>query len=69
MAAFESEHLHIVARLRNTISESTMHFHLCSGCGAANTVDRGIKCLSNGDHDDGLCEPCAFAQPSADEYV
>jgi len=68
MAAFEAEHSPIAARWRNTISGTTMHLHLCSGCGAAITVDRGIKCLSNGDHDDGLCEACAFAQPGADEF-
>jgi hypothetical protein len=70
MVAFESEHSPIAPRLRETIGrESTMHLHLCARCRAAITVDRGRKCLSKGDHDDGLCEACALAQPSTDEFV
>ncbi len=70
MAAFESKYSPVGPRSRETIARgSTMHSHLCSRCRAAITVDEGGKCLSCSDHDDGLCEACALAQPGPDEFV
>jgi hypothetical protein len=46
-----------------------MHFHLCSQCRAVITVDENRKCPNNGDHEEGLCEACALAQPGSDEIV
>jgi hypothetical protein len=46
-----------------------MHLHLCSQCGAIITIDDGHKCPNNTDHEDGLCESCALAQPGFDEII
>jgi len=46
-----------------------MHLHLCSQCRAVITVDEGHKCPNNNDHEEGLCEPCALAQPSSEEII
>ncbi len=70
MATFESKDSAIAVRLLEPISRvCTAHSHLCSACRAVITVDDGQKCLSDGDHDDGLCETCAIALPAPDEFV
>jgi hypothetical protein len=46
-----------------------MHRHICSECKAVITIDAGHKCPSKSDHDAGLCEACALAQPGSDEIV
>ena len=40
-----------------------MHFHLCSQCRVVITVDEGRTCPHHNDHEAGLCEECAQAQP------
>src|SRR5215472_6070387 len=70
MVAFESGYSPVAPCSRQTITrECTMHSHLCSLCRAAITVDEGRKCPNRDDHDDGLCEACALAQPGPDEFV
>ncbi len=44
-----------------------MHRHLCSQCGAVVTLEDNRKCPNNSDHQDGLCEDCALAQPADSE--
>jgi hypothetical protein len=46
-----------------------MHLHLCHQCRAVITVDEGRTCPSKSDHEEGLCEACAQAQPGSDEIV
>ncbi len=46
-----------------------MHLHLCSQCRAIITVDEGRNCPSTSDHEEGLCEACAQAQPASDDIV
>jgi hypothetical protein len=44
-----------------------MHLHLYTQCRAVITVDEGRTCPHNSDHEEGLCEACAQAQPGPDE--
>jgi hypothetical protein len=46
-----------------------MHLHLCSQCSAVITIDEGARCPRNTDHEEGLCEACALAQPGSDELA
>ena len=49
--------------------EKIMHMHLCAQCRAIITVDEGRTCPRNSDHEEGLCEACAQAQPGSDDIV
>ena len=40
-----------------------MHRHLCSQCGAVVALEENKRCLNDSDHQDGLSEACASAQP------
>jgi hypothetical protein len=44
-----------------------MHRHFCSQCGAVVTLDDNRRCPNSSDHEDGLCETCALAQPADEE--
>ena len=52
-----------------SVKEENMHLHLCSQCRAVITVDEGRTCPGKSDHEEGLCEACAQAQPGPDESV
>ena len=51
------------------VKEEIMHLHLCAQCGAVITIDEGRTCPHKSDHQEGLCEPCAQAQPRLYEIV
>ena len=66
----ESAHLAITGCWKSlSVKEEIVHLHLCSQCRAVITVDEGRTCPSNSDHEEGLCEACAQAQPGSDEIV
>jgi hypothetical protein len=46
-----------------------MHSHRCSECNAVITLDQGPTCPRKSDHEQGLCEACAQAQPGPDEIL
>lgn len=52
-----------------SVKEAFMHLHLCSQCRAVITVDEGYKCPNHSDHEEGLCDACALAQPGCEEIV
>ena len=51
------------------VKEEAMHFHFCSECTVVITIDEGRICPQSNDHEEGLCEECAQAQPGWDDSV
>jgi hypothetical protein len=49
--------------------ENAFHFQFCSQCSVVITVDEGRTCSHRNDHEEGLCEECAQAQPGWDDSV